>query len=178
VLAEFVEITDTRIAQLRAFAAADFAAQTWTPVGPGAVRDLLPFRIFDSWVHEQDMRRAVERPGNLDSVVAAVALDRIVGSMPFVVGKRAGAPDGATVVFELSGPGARTFAIGVDGGRAKPLDAPPSAPGVRVVTDTETFARLACGRIDPGEALADNRVRLEGDVALGRRVMEQINFLF
>ena len=178
VLAEFVEVTGARLAQLRGFGANDFGAESWTPVGPGTVRDLLPFRVFDSWVHEQDMRRAVGRPGNLASAVAAVALVRILDAMPFVVGKRAGAPDGSVVVFELSGPLARTVAIGVDGGRAKPLDTPPSAPDVRIVTDTETFARLGCGRIDPSAALADARVRLEGDEALGRRVVEQVNFLF
>jgi uncharacterized protein (TIGR03083 family) len=178
VLAEFVEVTGTRLAQLRAFGAEDFGAESWTPVGPGTVRELLPFRVFDSWVHEQDMRRAVDRPGSLESAVAAVALERIVLAMPFVVGKRAGAPDGSVIVFDLSGSLAQSFAIGVEGGRAKRLDALPSAPDVRILTDTETFARLGCGRIDPGATLADARVRLEGDVTLGRRVVEQINFLF
>jgi uncharacterized protein (TIGR03083 family) len=178
VLAEFVEVTGTRLAQLRSFGAEDFGAESWTPFGPGTVRELLPFRVFDSWVHEQDMRRAVDRPGSLESAVAAVALERIVLAMPFVVGKRAGAPDGSVIVFDLSGPLAQSFAIGVDGGRAKRLDALPSAPDVRILTDTETFARLGCGRIDPGVALTDARVRVEGDVILGRRVVEQINFLF
>ena len=45
-------------------------------MGPGTVRDLLPFRIFDSWVHEQDMRRAVHRAGNLDSDAARLAAGR------------------------------------------------------------------------------------------------------
>ena len=66
-----------------------FEGQDVTTLG---TRDLLPFRVFDAWVHEQDMRRAVGRPGDLDTPVAAAALDRIVGTMPFVVGKRAGAP--------------------------------------------------------------------------------------
>jgi uncharacterized protein (TIGR03083 family) len=178
VLAEFREVTAERIAQLRAFTPADFARESWTPVGPGTVRDLLPFRIFDSWVHEQDMRRAVGKPGNFDSSIAAVSFDRIVDAMPFVVGKKASAPDGATVVFELSGPLGRTFAIGVEGGRAKMLDAVPSAPSVRVVTDTETFARLGCGRVAAAGALRDATVRLEGDEALGRTVVEAMNFLF
>ena len=47
-----------------------FAADSWTPMGPGTVAELLGFRIFDSWVHEQDMRRAVDRPGDLDSPAA------------------------------------------------------------------------------------------------------------
>ena len=65
VLAEFRAVTDARLAQLRA-PDVDFDADAWTPIGPGTVRDMLPFRIFDSFVHEQDMRRAVARPGGWD----------------------------------------------------------------------------------------------------------------
>ena len=58
VFAEFREVTGERIAQLRTFGDAEFSAESWTPAGPGTVRDLLPFRVFDSWAHEQDIRRA------------------------------------------------------------------------------------------------------------------------
>lgn len=179
-LAEFREVTTARIAALRDYDDADFGAETWTPVGPGTVRDLLPFRIFDSWVHEQDMRRAVQRPGDLDSPVAAASLERVVSSMPYVVGKLVGAPDGSIVVFDLGGPLGRTFTIGVEGGRAKPLDAAPddADPSVRIVTDTETFARLGCGRVEGSAELAAERVRVEGDDELGRRIVGSMNFLF
>ena len=64
-------------------------------------------------------------------------------SMPFVVGKKAGAPEGSTVVFDLGAPAwPRTVAIGVEGGRAKLLDAAPAHQTVTLSTDTETFARL------------------------------------
>lgn len=177
-LAEFREIAAERIGQLRAYGPDDFGAESWTPVGPGTVRDLLPFRVFDSWVHEQDMRRAVDRPGNLDTAAAAASLERIVAPMGYVVGKLAAAPEGATVVFAVDGPLARTFAIGVDGGRAKPLGDTPSDPTVRLSMDTETFVRLGCGRIEPDAAIADGAVRIGGDTALGRRVVESMNFLF
>ena len=61
-LAEFDEVTGERLALVHGYGPDDFGADSWTPVGPGTVRDLLPFRIFDAWVHEQDMRRAVDRP--------------------------------------------------------------------------------------------------------------------
>ena len=66
-LAEFVAVTDARIAQLRALDDAGFTADSWTPQGPGTVLQLVGFRIFDSWVHEQDMRGRLDRPGDLDS---------------------------------------------------------------------------------------------------------------
>jgi uncharacterized protein (TIGR03083 family) len=178
-LDEFREVTTARLDALRAYAPDDFGRPSWTPVGDATVRDLLPFRIFDSWVHEQDMRRAVSMPGDLDTPVAEVGLDRIVSAMPFIVGKRAATPDGATVVFDLDGPLARTLVIGVEGGRAALLGTvPPADTTTRIATDTETFARVACGRIAPNDALAAGSMRLEGDEALGRRVVEELNFLF
>ena len=177
-LAEFREVTRERLEQLRSCDEGAFSAESWTPVGPGTVRDLLPFRVFDSWVHEQDMRRAVGYPGDLDTPVAAVALERMVSSMPFVVGKKAAAPEGATVVFELFGPLARTVAISVKGGRARDLDPVPESATVRLVMDTETFGRLATGRVDPAAEVAGGRVRVEGDDELARRIVESMNFLF
>ncbi|HZP31116.1 MAG TPA: maleylpyruvate isomerase family mycothiol-dependent enzyme [Acidimicrobiia bacterium] len=178
VLAEFREVTAARLEQLRGYGPDDFAAPSWTPVGQGTVRDLLPFRVFDSWIHEQDMRRAVARPGDVDTPVAANALERIVASMPFVVGKRVAPPDGTTVHFGIGGPLARTFTIAVDGGRARLVDELAAAPTATVATDSETFVRLTCGRAEPGAMLDSGAVHLGGDAALGRRVVEHLNFLF
>ena len=177
-LAEFVEVTRARVAQLRSYSVEDFAADSWTPMGPGTVHDLLPFRVFDSWVHEQDMRRAVGQPGGLDGRAAEVSMRRITETAGYIIGKKAAAPDGATVVIELEAPLAQTIAIGVEGGRARALDTVPDAPTVRIRTDGETYARLACGRGDPAAARAAGSVRVEGDRALGTRIVDELNFLF
>ncbi len=146
VLDEFREVTGERIATLRAMTDEGFSAETWTPAGPGTVRDLLPFRIFDSWAHEQDMRRALGRPGHLDGPAAELALGRLTGALPFVVGKKVKPPDGATVVFDWDG---HTTPITMDAGRAKPMDAAPADPTVRLAMDTDTLVRLGMGRGDP-----------------------------
>ena len=78
VLDEFREVTGARLEQLRGFTETDFDAESWTPAGPGTVRDLLPFRIFDSWAHEQDIRRAVDQPCDLESPVADLAFERVL----------------------------------------------------------------------------------------------------
>jgi uncharacterized protein (TIGR03083 family) len=178
VLAEFEDVTRARINVLRGYRDEDFAAESWTPVGPGTVRDLLPFRLFDGWVHEQDMRRATGRPGDLDTPVAANGLDRVVKAMPFVIGKQAAAPEGTTVVLSLAGPLAREVVVGVVNGRARILDREPDTPTVRLTLTTETLARLGCGRIDPLDTIAVGGVGIEGDEVLGRRVVESMNFLF
>jgi len=177
-LIEFRSITRERIAQLRALDDAGFAAESWTPMGPGTVRDLIPFRIFDSWVHEQDMRRAVHRPGDLISRAAEVTLDMIDGVMPYVVGKKVAPPDGSTIVFSVTGPMPRELAIAVIGGRAKRIDEIPPGPTLRLTMDSVTYERLACGRVAPSLAIDAGEVRVTGDAALGRKLVAEMNYMF
>jgi uncharacterized protein (TIGR03083 family) len=175
VLDEFREVARERIATLRGMSDDDFSAESWTPAGPGTVRDLIPFRVFDSWAHEQDMRRALGRPGHVDGPAAELALGRLTGALPFVVGKKVKPPDGTTVVFVWDG---NTTAIGMEGGRGKSLDAVPADATVRLTTDTDTLVRLGMGRGDPAEILASGAVKIDGDEDLGRRIAGEMNFLF
>jgi uncharacterized protein (TIGR03083 family) len=178
VLDEFREVTSTRLAQLREFTDTDFDAESWTPAGPGTVRELLPFRIFDSWAHEQDIRRAVDQPCDLESPVADLAFERVLSALPYVVGKKVGPPDGTTVVFAVSGPRAATIAIGVEGGRAKPLSSQPETPTVTLAMDAQTLACLGLGRWDPSTSLGAGQVTIAGDDELGRAIVGQMNFMF
>jgi uncharacterized protein (TIGR03083 family) len=175
VLGEFREVAAERIAALRAMTDDDFAAESWTPAGPGTVRDLIPFRIFDSWAHEQDMRRALELPGDLEGPAAELSLDRVAGALPFVVGKKVKPADGATVVFACDG---RTTDILMDGGRAKLLDTAPADPTVRLTMGVDTLVRLGMGRGDPAKILASGAVTIAGDEHLGRTIVSEMNFMF
>lgn len=175
VLDAFREVTAARIAALRAMTDGDFGADSWTPAGPGTVRELLPFRIFDSWAHEQDMRRALGIPGDLQGPAAELSLDRVTGALPYVVGKKVKPADGTTVVFAWDG---RTTDIVVEGGRAKLLDTAPAEPTVRLTMGIDTLVRLGMGRGDPGEILARGAVTIAGDEELGRAIVGEMNFLF
>jgi uncharacterized protein (TIGR03083 family) len=177
-LEEFVGVTGDRLAQLRDLDDDGFAADSWTPMGPGTVAQLLGFRVFDSWVHEQDMRRAVDRPGNLDSPAARFATGMMLGVLPYVVGKKVGAPDGSTVVLALTGPIVTTTTVATTDGRAHPLDADPDFPTVAVSVATDVYARLACGRTDPDEAVVTGAVAIEGDVELGGALVRELNYMF
>ena len=104
VLSDFRAKTARRVDFLRGRSDDDFAAEMQTPVGPAPRSEFISIRIMDAWVHEQDIRRAVNRPGHYDSPAAAHALNRVIRAMPFVAARRAQAPDGATVVIDISGP--------------------------------------------------------------------------
>ena len=86
------------------------------------------------------------------------------------MGKKAGAPEGSTVVFAIDGDADGPRGVAVADGRAKP--APPAEnPTVAVHTDVDTYNALCCGRTDPAAALADGSVTLAGDEELGERVV-------
>src|SRR6476469_9721577 len=108
---------------------------------------LLTNRPFDLWMHEQDVRRATRRPGNLDTAGAAHATGVCARSLGYVLGKRAHAPAGSTLVVELSGPEEQVFAVEIgEDGRGRPCAEVPADPTVRLCMDRETFIVLSGGR--------------------------------
>jgi uncharacterized protein (TIGR03083 family) len=139
-----------------------FGAIGWT------VERLLRNRPLDVWLHEQDVRRAVDRPGNLDGPGAIHTADYLAESLGFVLGKRVGAPAGTTLVLQVAGHPAYGFEVG-DDGRGRPV-APPVDPTVRLTTDRETFVLLAAGRREarPGA------VQVEGDATLAEQVLASL----
>ncbi|MFI6444829.1 maleylpyruvate isomerase family mycothiol-dependent enzyme [Kitasatospora sp. NPDC050543] len=140
------------------------------PAGPLSrdlpYHELLRLRVFDVWVHEQDLRRALHRPGNLDSAAALVTRDHLLEGLPKVIAKRAGAPAGSTVAVDVTGPVEFLRSVRVDANGRGSLDTTISlAPDVRLTLDWETYVRLACGRGRPGP------VRIDGDEELAARIL-------
>jgi len=178
-LGEFDRIRVERLAELRALPPERFDEVGPTPVGQAPFREFLAVRVFDSWIHEQDMRRPLGRPGHLSGPVVDLSFGRMASAMPYVVGKKVGAPDGTSVVFEVtspeSGSPSRTVAVVVDGRAA--LVEPPPDPDLHLTLDLVAFTALSTGRWDPAAALARDEVRVDGDEGLGRRVVEQMSFM-
>src|SRR6202034_3221376 len=61
VLDEFLEVTGRRLAELTGFSEERFEQVGPSPIGQVPYREFMWTRAFDSWVHEQDMRRAIGR---------------------------------------------------------------------------------------------------------------------
>jgi uncharacterized protein (TIGR03083 family) len=169
VLEEFRDVTAARLEQLRGMSDDDMKRDVVTPAGPGTVADMLTLRVMDTWSHEQDIRRAVGRPGGDTGPAVDEAVTYWSRFLPFVVGKRAGAPDGCSVLFAI---GDHRFGIEVVDGRARPASTLPDAPTVTVTMPAPTFAALVGGRADP----PDN-IELAGDAALGRKIVDGLAFL-
>jgi uncharacterized protein (TIGR03083 family) len=175
VLVDFRAVTSERLGVLRAMRDEDFAAPSPVALRPESLRGHLQRRIVDCWAHEQDIRRAVRRPGHYDGPVVAHVLGRLSDALPMVVAKKVEAPEGTIVVVALTGAGQRTLALCVEGERAVWLDALPAQPTVHLSMTTETFACLVLGRWVADATLQDGRVQLAGDTALGQAIVTQMN---
>ena len=171
------------ILHARRTALEDMSEQVWnevtfTPAGPDSYGRFMRIRIFDCWMHEHDIREAVDAPASdreLATTTARLSLDEMAGSMGFVVGKRAGAPDGSRVAIELTGPLRRTIKVQVDG-RAKVVeDFGVADPTTTITIDGLLFTRLAGGRTPLAEHESD--IGFSGDHTVGRRVVENLNYV-
>ena len=176
VLQEFNEVTAKRREMLKVITEEELAADTPNPTGRGTVADSMYIRVFDAWVHEQDIRRAVGVSGNFEGPVAENSMNRMTGVIPFVVGRKASAPDGTTAVFQITGPSGLTLPIGVSDGRASRLDSAPDESTVTLEMTSETFLRLCAGRVDPDEALKSD-VKIAGNLRLGEAIVGQMTFV-
>jgi uncharacterized protein (TIGR03083 family) len=177
IVAEFARCVAARSAALRADPPTDPSAPAdRVPAGIAwSMEQFLRNRVVDVWMHEQDIRRAVDRPGGWDSPAAQVTLATFAFALPYVLGKKVQPPPGTTAVWEVTDPVPMTVAARMgENGRAAALPVPPGQVDVRMTMDSETFAILGGGRRSP--AAVD--VRVEGDSDLAARVLTAMNVTF
>lgn len=178
VLRQFRVVTAVRRSVLAAMGESEWNAESFTPAGPDSYGRFMRIRVFDCWLHEQDIRVGLQRPptdAELDSPAARLSLDEMAASMGFVVGKLGKAPDGSRVLFDLTGPLAREIKVSVDGRAVVVDDFDGQAPTATIRLDALQFTRL-CG----GRALCPDRseqVDLAGDTELAGRIVERLNYI-
>ena len=153
------------------------------PFGPDQAATVVLMRTFDVWAHEQDIRSALGRPGNLDSAAAAVFVGAVLAQLPKLIAMGAAVAPGHCVVIEVTGPGPAVAArqgvrVEVDEqGRSRghpmtdpSVDPPPDQPTTTISLSVEAFTRRAAGR----RAVSETAYRVVGDEAIARRVMEAL----
>jgi uncharacterized protein (TIGR03083 family) len=170
-LEELESAVATRYAALQADPPTDGAGSP--PRTPGGVpwsnERLLSNRPLDIWMHEQDIRRAIGRPGGFDTPAARHTIAVFGDALPMVVGKRVAPPAGTTVRVDVPDAALSwTVAVTADG-RAAGVD-PVEAPTVRITLAAEDFVVLAGGRRG-AEATSP---KLEGDTDLGNAVLASL----
>ena len=168
IINEIREAATARHTRLVSEPPTDGSAQP-TPIFGGVPWDwrrLLRNRPLDIWMHEQDVRRAVGRPGGMDSASAKHTADYLAEALGFVLAKKVGAAPGTTLVLDMEGSEPVGFVVN-DAGRGEQLPTAPPDPTVTLRMDRETFVCLAGGRrgAEPGDAV------VEGDAQLGEQVL-------
>lgn len=168
-LARLCTAVERRAAQLTVLPQDPTAMAPSTPAGASwSWETLLRNRAVDAWMHEQDLRRAINRGGNLDSPGARITVEAFAAALPIVIGKRAAAPAGHAVRVEVTGPVAftRTLVVG-DDGRAVDTD---DEPATTLTMDTEAFIVLGGGRRKPGQV----PVVVSGDHELAHYILSNL----
>ena len=175
VYAEWLEVARDRKHQLATADESYFDTPWMMPTGKGTLGEFLAIRVLDLWVHEQDVRRALGAPGHEGGAVAEHTIDRLIRTLPIVVGKRAATPEGDTVTIVLNGPVVRTIPITVVNGRATIVENVPNSVRTTIEMDSTTFLALATGRGEPSSWT--DKVHVSGDGELGSRVVTQMNMM-
>jgi uncharacterized protein (TIGR03083 family) len=170
---EFRTLTAERLAVLEAMSPAAWDEVGFTPAGQAPYGRFMQIRVFDCWMHEQDIRYAIRMPGHESGLAVEVTLDEMSNAMGFVVGKKVGAASGTAVTFDLTGATSRQIHVHV-GERATVVDEL-DGPATAILTmPVISFSRIAGGRLDAPDHL--EHCSISGDKDLGRRVLENLAF--
>jgi len=192
VLTELEEVLAQRLSTLRDPALTDSSIIAG-PFGPDLAATVVLLRTFDVWTHEQDIRNALGRPGNLDSPAAAVFVATVLRQLPRLIAKGAGLEPGHEVFIDVTGPIAARQGVRVEedeqgqprghvmpdgdvpgvvswfvpGESATTSGGPPDWP-TTISLSTEAFTRRAAGR----RSVSDTEYAVVGDEAIALRVLE------
>ncbi len=134
------------------------------PTGPTTQRGLFQVRMFDLWHHLGDLAVALGGQRDTDdrTVAARECHAYVAGLTPWLFGRRAGAPEGATVRLSLGGPLDLDASVAVQEGRARWTD----SPATDVVSGPPAwFSLLISGRTSNATATADGRLSASGPEA-------------
>jgi uncharacterized protein (TIGR03083 family) len=151
--------------------------------GPAPATEVLRTRILDIWTHEQDIRQALGRPGNLDAPGAAVFMDLLFAALPRLVAKNAAIEPGNVVIFDVTGPVVGRSGVRVEVAESgKPLgtplftgtvhEHPEDAQVTSITLSTDAITRRAAGR----GSLEDIHYTVHGDEGIARRVLDALPF--
>jgi uncharacterized protein (TIGR03083 family) len=175
VLQRFRDLTAARLATLDAMSEEEWNAESFTPAGKDTYGRFMQIRVFDCWLHEQDIRDAVGRPGHETGLAVEVVLDEMATALGFVVGKKAGAAAGQSVTFALTDGGAVVRELHVEVAERAGVVPALSGPATVVLTmPIGVMTRRCAGRVGPADLL--EQVEIDGDEMLASRILENQSY--
>ena len=174
-LSRFMEVTAARLRTLEAMSDDEWNAESFTPAGKDTFGRFMQIRVFDCWLHEQDIRDAVGRPGHETGLAVDIVLDEMATALGFVVGKKAGATPGQSVTFALTDGGSIVRELHVEVGERATVVPALSGPATVVLTmPVGVMTRRCAGRVGPDDLL--DQVGIDGDLSLASRILENQSY--
>ncbi|MCH7577299.1 MAG: maleylpyruvate isomerase family mycothiol-dependent enzyme [Chloroflexi bacterium] len=147
---------------------------SWAGPEPAPVWLNIAREYTERWLHQQQIRDAVGKPGLKESRAFAPVLDTFVRALPHTF-RGVLAPEGALVKLAISGDaGGEWSLVRGDGKWGLYLDADVEPIAV-VVMDQETAWRLFTKGISKDEASAN--ATLSGDRSLGMKVLDTVSII-
>ncbi|WP_276942031.1 maleylpyruvate isomerase family mycothiol-dependent enzyme [Ferrimicrobium acidiphilum] len=171
-IAHFNETISLRKQALTSITDSELDALGWTPIGQAPFRRFLQIRVFDCYVHEQDLRRSLNLPGHTSGVIAESSMDEVERALGYIIGKQARLPQGTSVQLCIVGGVQRTWNVAVNE-RAQLVESL-AQPTCALRLDSNLFMALACGRVEP-TAVAEE-INIEGDQRLAQQVVKNLAF--
>lgn len=180
VLVELADRIARRTAELES-GPRDATIEVMGPLGRAPLGRVLRMRTLDTWVHEQDIRDALDRPGHLDSLGAQATASQLLPGLGKVWAKLAGAQPGQVLDVRITGPGIDGGAIVTvgDDGRARVVEEhlldQAGATTVTLSMPWPAYLALSCGRGDPQPWR--EQVVISGDADLAARTLDRFRVM-
>ncbi|MCH8920095.1 MAG: maleylpyruvate isomerase family mycothiol-dependent enzyme [Chloroflexi bacterium] len=147
---------------------------SWAGPDPAPVWLDIAREYTERWLHQQQIRDAVEKPGLKERRFFAPVLDTFVRALPHTF-RDVDVAEGAQVKLIISGDaGGEWYLVRGDGKWSLYLDAD-AEPAAAVVMDQETAWRLFTKGISKDEASAN--ATLSGDRSLGMKVLDTVSII-
>jgi uncharacterized protein (TIGR03083 family) len=159
----------------------DASVEVMGPLGVAPLGRVLRMRTLDTWVHEQDIRDALARPGHLDTPGARATASQLLPGLGKVWAKLAGATPGQVLEVRVTGPGVEAAAlvtVGEDGRARMVHDDLLDQAGAATVTLTMSwpaYLALSCGRGEP--APWREQVQISGDADLAAKTLDHFRVM-
>jgi len=171
---EFLDVTGESLRRLRALSEEKWMEVGWSPEGEVPYHRYQETRLFDSWIHLQDIRDALLMPADDHGTGEEVVINRCESAIPYIFGKLVRAPEAATLRIYLSGRLAREICVRIENGRAAAQTSLGDTPSLEVTTPAALFWRRVAGRISAEAFLASTAVHVEGSAELARKFAENM----
>ena len=127
-LAEYREVVAIRLQQLDAVRDEQLETDAIGIFGITKLLSSLTTRVFDLWSHEQDIRRAVGKPGGFDGPAGLHSRELLARGVGGRAAERLDLADGTTVFLDIIGPGAAARWIRFAGHKARVSDESSGGP--------------------------------------------------